>query len=280
MAADPTPVRHQLVICTPLLAEYAAVRWGIRRARSPDLPDTSDTAASLGRRAAHRSLPGADSSLGGSPVARPQVLRTGMGPTRSRRAAVGLARDLTARPRSAAVVVAGVAGALTTGLSAGDVVVASELHGGADPTPTSLPHAAGLARALRAAGLPVRVGPVLSTSGLGGDRAALHAETGAVAVDLESAFLASAFLASAFLASAFPASAFPASAFPVGGLRAAPVSRFAVVRVVVDTPSAPLVHPRTVPNGVRALRVLARVAAALPSWAAAPSASRPAPAGV
>ena len=45
--------------------------------------------------------------------------------------------------------------------------------------------------------------------------------------------------------------------------------QFAVVRVVVDTPSAPLVHPRTVPNGVRALRVLARVAAALPAWAAA-----------
>ena len=234
MAADRTPVPHRLVVCTPLLAEYMAVRWGIRRAR-PGLPVDGPTAGDHCR-------------------VRTRVLRTGMGPARSRRAGAVLSHSLTAgRPPAASVVVAGVAGALTPQLCPGEVVVAGDVLG--DEEPRALPDAAGLVRALRTAGLSVHVGPVVSTTRLRGDRSALHAETGAVAVDLESAFLA-------------------------GALREASVHQFAVVRVVVDTPSAPLVHPRTVPNGVRALRLLARVAAALPAWAAAASASRPSPAGV
>ena len=95
-----------------------------------------------------------------------------------------------------------------------------------------------------------------------GDRADLHRRTGAIAVDMESAWLAEALTR--------------ADIPVVHGF----VLRLAVVRVVVDTPAAPLLHPRTVPNGVRALRVLARVAATLPAWAAAPTAWRHAPTGV
>ena len=232
-----------LVVCTPLLAEYVAVQRGLRHGRRPNL--AAEVAA---------------------PV-RARVLRTGMGPARSRQAGVVLADSLAAaRPGvvstastpatvpGVSVVIAGVAGALTPQVAPADVVVANGLVDGARRS--TLPEPAVLAGLLRAAGMSVHVGPVLSTRRPGGERAALHAETGAIAVDLESAFLAGALRT-------------PGPAVPL-----------AVVRVVVDTPSAPLLHPKTVPNGVRALRMLARVAALLPAWAAWPAAWRPAPARV
>lgn len=162
------------------------------------------------------------------------VVRTGMGPARSRRAA----KALRAR-NPGAVAVAGVCGALTDDLAPGDVVVASEVRS-ADGV-VACPSAPLLAGALRALGLTVHVGPIVSTDHVvhNPERAEL-AETGALAVDMESAMLA--------------------------GATDGP---FAVVRVVVDTPSQPLLRPATMHTGPVALGVLARVGPALRAWGAA-----------
>jgi 4-hydroxy-3-methylbut-2-enyl diphosphate reductase len=163
------------------------------------------------------------------------VVRTGMGPRRSRRAVPGL----RAR-RPAALAVAGFAGALTDELAPGDVVVATEVRSASGVV--ACPSAPLLAGALRAAGLTVHTGPIVSGDHVvhGPERAELAA-TGAIAADMESAFLADA----------------------------ADGGPFAVVRVIVDTPSHPLVHPATAVTGVTATRVLAKVGPALLAWAAA-----------
>jgi 4-hydroxy-3-methylbut-2-en-1-yl diphosphate reductase len=162
-----------------------------------------------------------------------RVVRTGMGPARS------AAADLAG---AAAVLVAGVAGALSPALAPGDLVVASELRtpdGGVVPCPS----APLLAAALRRSGLRVHVGPLLTTDRVvtGRERAALAA-TGALAVDMESAALAAA---------------------------AGPGVGVAAVRAVVDTPQHPLVSPGTPARGLRALAALRRAAPALAEWAAA-----------
>jgi 4-hydroxy-3-methylbut-2-enyl diphosphate reductase len=166
-----------------------------------------------------------------------EAVRTGMGPVRSAASAAALASpDGEPGP----VLVAGVAGALTTGIEPGDVVVASEVRGLDAPIPvTSAPLLAG---ALRRLGLRVHVGPIVSSPHVvdGPDRAALAA-TGALAVDMESAWLATA---------------------TSGG-------PFAVVRTIVDTPNHPLWGPGTPARGVAALRALRRSAPALRQWAAA-----------
>ncbi len=90
-----------------------------------------------------------------------------------------------------------------------------------------------VAAALANAGLPIARGTLVSTDHLvnGGEREALLAE-GARAVDMESAYL---------------------SALATG-------RRFAVVRVVVDTPSRELGHAlHTAAAGARALRILGRI---------------------
>jgi 4-hydroxy-3-methylbut-2-enyl diphosphate reductase len=163
------------------------------------------------------------------------VVRTGMGPARSRKAV----RALRAR-RPDAVAVAGFGGALTDGLAPGDVVVASEVR--SDAGVVACPSAPLLAGALRAAGLTVHLGPVVSVDHVvhGAERAELAA-TGALVVDMESAMLAAA-----------------AGDRPL-----------AVLRVVVDTPSRPLFHPTTVAAGITASGTLARLGPALLAWAAA-----------
>jgi 4-hydroxy-3-methylbut-2-enyl diphosphate reductase len=164
------------------------------------------------------------------------VVRTGMGPARSRRAA----KALRAR-KPGALVVAGVCGALTDELAPGDIVVASEVRS-VDGVVLTCPSAPLLAGALRAIGLTVRVGPIVSVDHVvhGPERAELAA-TGAVAVDMESAMLA----------------------------EAADDRPFAVVRVVVDTPGRPLVRPATVATGLTAITTLGRIGPVLRSWAAA-----------
>lgn len=163
------------------------------------------------------------------------VVRTGMGPARSRKAV----RALRAR-RPSALAVAGFGGALTEGPVAGDVVVASEVR--SDAGVIACPSAPLLAGALRAAGLTVHIGPVVSVDHVvhGRERAELAA-TGALAVDMESAMLA-----------------------PAAGDRP-----LAVLRVVVDTPDRPLFHPATVGAGVTAASTLARLGPALLAWSAA-----------
>jgi 4-hydroxy-3-methylbut-2-enyl diphosphate reductase len=163
------------------------------------------------------------------------VLRTGMGRARSERAAAGLAR---AHPRPRAAAVAGVCGSLDARLVPGDVIVASELRGAG--APRLLESAKPLARALEARGFAVHIGPIHSADHLvpARERAELVA-SGALAVDMESAWLAS-------LADAIP---------------------FAVLRVVSDGPGHGLFSPRIVPNGIRALRKLRAAAPALADWA-------------
>ncbi|MGI8751977.1 MAG: hypothetical protein ACR2MN_06650 [Acidimicrobiales bacterium] len=152
---------------------------------------------------------------------------------------------LDGQPRGAApvTVVTGVAGGLDAGLAAGQLVVADGLVG-VDGAALDLDRsiAAGLADALRDAGLTVRVAPIATSATLvrGGDaRAALAATTGALAVDLESSVLA-------------------AFAWP---------GPFAVLRAVVDRPEAELLSPATITGGIAALRSLRRAAPAIAAWA-------------
>jgi 4-hydroxy-3-methylbut-2-en-1-yl diphosphate reductase len=160
------------------------------------------------------------------------AVHTGMGP---RRAAAAAAR-LGGRP----VLVAGVGGGLGPGVRPGDLVVASEVRGPYGAS-VSCPSAPLLAGELRRAGLTVHLGPVVSMPRVatGEVRRAL-AETGALAVDTESHWLA-----------------------PAGG------APFAVVRAVVDTADAPLLRPGTAARGVAALRALRRAVPAVDAWAAA-----------
>ncbi len=163
------------------------------------------------------------------------VVHTGYGARRSRRAAARLRTwDL------AGVAVAGVAAGLDPQVRAGDVVVATEVRSAAGVV--ACPSAPILAAALRRRGARVVTGPVHSVDGLvrGAGYADLAA-TGAVAADLESASLAA-------------------------GAAGRP---FAVARVVVDTPGAPLLRPGAARAGAAALARLPAVADALGEWATA-----------
>jgi 4-hydroxy-3-methylbut-2-enyl diphosphate reductase len=152
-----------------------------------------------------------------------RVLRTGMG----------------ARPAlpAGAALVAGVAGSLSLDVRPGDVVVASEVRGAGDPVP--VPSAAALAAGLRRLGLRVHVGPIVSRpKPVDGPARVQLAATGALAVDMESAYLA-----------------------PAEGA-------FAVVRTIVDTPDHPLWRPGTIIRGIKALWALRRAAPAIAQWCA------------
>ncbi len=161
------------------------------------------------------------------------VTRVGIGPGSARRASHALGSQ------PGPVLVAGVAGGLSPALAPGDIVLASEIrdpqgavHPCADPTL--------LASVLTDAGLSVHVGPVASSPKVvtGSARATL-AGTGALAVDMESAWLAQA-----------------------AGSR--PVS---VLRVVLDTPARELGNPvHTLAGLARALSVLATAATQIPAW--------------
>ena len=167
-----------------------------------------------------------------------EIVRTGMGPRRAAETARALAVR-AARPR--AVAVAGFAGALAAGLRPGDVVVATEVL---TPDGRSIPCSSGpLAAALRALGLEPHLGPIASSVRLvrADERRALAA-AGAIAVDMESAWLAEAY----------------------------PDRALAVVRTIVDTPDRPLRRPlATVSGGIRAYRSLRRAAPALARWSQA-----------
>jgi 4-hydroxy-3-methylbut-2-enyl diphosphate reductase len=163
------------------------------------------------------------------------LLRTGMGPDRARIAAArALAHD------ARALAVAGLCAGVGPELRAGDVLCASELLDEAGAR-TPVPGSALLAAALRRRGLRVHVGPLASTERiLGPSERQRHAGT-ALAVDMESAWLAA-------------------------GAAGRPL---AVVRVVADAAGRHLADPRMALAGPRALWSLRRVSGALSEWAAA-----------
>ena len=148
------------------------------------------------------------------------VLRSGIGAVRARSTAM-----VAARIPADAVAVAGFCGAVVAGLHPGDVVVASEVRGPAGVTGCA---SGPVVAALAALGIErIRVGPVASVDHLvrGAERRVL-ADEGALAVDMESAWLAPA-----------------AAGRP-----------FVVLRVVLDTPAReihrPVGHSRRWPRGL------------------------------
>jgi 4-hydroxy-3-methylbut-2-enyl diphosphate reductase len=176
----------------------------------------------------------------GLPPSGGRVVRTGMGPRRTAGRRSRIAGD-------GPLAVLGVAGALHRDLLPGDLVVASEIRRADDPGApvATCPSATVLAGALRRAGLRVHVGPIVTTDRVvRGPRRDALAATGALAVDMESADLVAPW----------------------------PLRPLAVVRAIVDTPDAPLMHPATLYRGVRALGSLRRAAVVVADWAAATSA--------
>jgi 4-hydroxy-3-methylbut-2-en-1-yl diphosphate reductase len=164
------------------------------------------------------------------------VERVGMGPRRASRSA-----ELVGRGAGGAVLIAGFCGALDPSLEPGDVVLASEVRGPTGTTSCSDP--AILAGVLRRGGLRVHVGPIASSQRLvlRDRRRTLHA-TGALAVDMESAWLAPA-----------------AQGQPL-----------VTLRVVVDTDRHELHRPlRTVAAAAAAYRSLRRACALVEDWARA-----------
>lgn len=172
-----------------------------------------------------------------------EVIRSGVGPRRASATAMRLTASLEAAGAHPVVCVTGVCGGLEPSLEPGQIVVADAVVG-VDGSHLALPTAPSLAAALAAAGLAVRVGPILTTDRLvrGPARRAL-ADRGAVAVDMESAVLASA---------------------PWPG-------PLAVVRAVVDTADAELLSTATLRGGSMALDRLRRAAPVVAAWAATAS---------
>ena len=165
------------------------------------------------------------------------VLRSGMGPARARIAA---ARGLAVE--SPAVAIAGVCGAVSPELRAGDVVCATELRT-EDGVPIAVPGGEMLAAAVRRRGLRAHTGTIFCVDKIMSpdERRALEGEN-VLAVDMESAWLAEA-----------------ADGRPL-----------AVLRIVLDTAGRSVFDPRTVATGFHALRALHRAAYALADWTGHP----------
>jgi len=159
------------------------------------------------------------------------VQRIGMGPRRAARGA-RVAQDADA------VLIAGFCGALDYDLEPGDVVLGSELRGPTGTTP--LPDASILAGVLRRGGLRVRIGPIASSQRLVvRERRRALQRTGALAVDMESAWLASATQAEPLVA----------------------------LRVVLDSHGAELHRPlRTLSGAAAAYRSLRKACALAEDW--------------
>jgi 4-hydroxy-3-methylbut-2-enyl diphosphate reductase len=162
------------------------------------------------------------------------VRKTGMGPER----AAATARML-AGASGGALLVLGFCGGLDARSAPGEVIVAESVRAATDeghpPLRVVCADAEGLMRTLRDGGMTVRSGEIVCVSklALGGRRAQLLAG-GALAVDMESVWLAA-------------------------GAVARP---FAVVRVVLDSPSHELLRPQALAGALRAARTLRRVARA------------------
>jgi 4-hydroxy-3-methylbut-2-enyl diphosphate reductase len=167
----------------------------------------------------------------GAPWAR--VERIGAGP-----ALAPPKLDVVVDDRAHPVLVAGLCGAIDERLEPGDVVLATELRAAEASSPCPDPTI--LANVLRRGGLRVWTGPIASTTRVvAGAARARMATTGAIAVDMESAFVTK-----------------------LTG-RSIPV-----MRVVLDTSHSELYRPlRTARGTAHAYRTLRRAAALLVDWA-------------
>jgi 4-hydroxy-3-methylbut-2-enyl diphosphate reductase len=167
------------------------------------------------------------------------VRKTGMGPERARLAAENLGVQV-----ARAMLVLGFCGGLDETSVPGEVIVAEEVYAAPDENHAEQPIVCDLATPLlgrlTGLGMKVRMGKVVCVSklALGERRAQLHAE-GAIAVDMESVWLAA-------------------------GAKGRP---FGVVRVVLDSPSHELMRPQAVGGALRAAIALRKVAGALHEWA-------------
>jgi 4-hydroxy-3-methylbut-2-en-1-yl diphosphate reductase len=167
------------------------------------------------------------------------VRKTGMGPERAKSAAGKLAAQ-TGR----ALLVLGFCGGLDAESAPGEVIVAEEVYAAADEghdpaERVSCPEPHRVLAMLADTGLKVRSGKIVCVSKIAiGERRAQLLAGGALAVDMESVWLAAG-----------------ASQRPL-----------AVVRVVLDSPSHELLRPGAAVGAVRAARVLRRVAAVLHDW--------------
>jgi len=167
------------------------------------------------------------------------VVRIGMGHKKAAPRAAALAADL---PPGSPVVLAGISGGLAAHLRPGEFVVATTVRGPSGHE-CSLPDAdaAVVAQALRDGGRRVHLGPVVSSTTLvHGERRAELARSGALAVDMESSWVADA------LAD----------------------TRLVVVRVVADTAGSVAV------GLMRGLVALRAVRPAVDRWSAGPTAPR------
>ena len=165
---------------------------------------------------------------------RARAIRTGVGSARARIAA---ARGLAVED-ARGVAVVGVCAGASRDLAPGDVFLASELRR-PDGSSTAVAGDRLLAASLRRQGLNVKLGTLASVERLAGPCERRYAqETGAAAVDMESAWLADA-----------------AAGRP-----------FAVLRTVVETGGRELLDPRTLLAGTRALLALRRATPILERW--------------
>jgi 4-hydroxy-3-methylbut-2-enyl diphosphate reductase len=179
------------------------------------------------------------------------VRKTGMGPAHAQAAAGTLARA-----PGKALLVLGFCGGLDAESVPGEVIVAEAVRAAGDeghaPLRVACADAAGLAERLRDRGMAVRGGEIVCVSKLAvGERRAQLLAGGALAVDMESVWLA-----------------------------AGAVGRpFAVVRVVLDSPSHEMLRPQALAGALRAARALRRVAGALRDWTPPAALSAAGPAG-
>ncbi len=168
-----------------------------------------------------------------------RVRKTGMGPHKSRAAVARLREE-----RAEGLLVLGFCGGLDEHSRPGEVIVAEEVMSSEDEghafVRASCHGAESLHGALDATGLSVRRGAIVGVGKIAtGERREQLRAAGALAVDMESAWLAEA-----------------AAGRP-----------FAVVRVVLDSPSHELFRVQAVGGALRAARALRRAAAvALHDW--------------
>ncbi len=161
------------------------------------------------------------------------IERIGMGPVRATAAAARLATRVA---RGRPLVLVGLGGGLLGDARPGDVIVGTSVHHLEGPGEIRLDGAVDLARALRAAGIPVTEAPIVSSPRIlhGPDARRSAGIRGAAVVDMESYWCAAL----------------------------ARTHTFAVCRVLSDTPDQELRSPRAPVAVFRALRVIGAVARA------------------